>query len=124
MDTLAHSLMKTAAVLLAIAALGGLTMAVIRFRGAERPPTLFVMGHGLLAAAALTLLLYGAATVGLPPMAMASLGLLLVVAAVGATLNLQYHSRMLPIPKPAILVHGAVAVVAFVLLLLALGSPP
>ena len=64
MDAL--SMMKTAAVLLGIAAIGGLVMAVIRFRGADRPPTIVLMAHGLLAAAALTLLLYACFTVGLP----------------------------------------------------------
>ncbi len=119
----AISIMKTAAVLLAIAAVGGLTMAVILFKGAERPPTLFLMGHGVLAAAALTLLIYAAATVGLPTLALGALGILTIVAIVGAALNLLYHSKMLPIPKPPIVVHGVVAVIGFVLLLLALLSP-
>jgi hypothetical protein len=122
-DALALSMSKTAVVLLALAAVGGLIMAVIRFRGADRPPTLFVMGHGLLAAAALTLLLYAAATVGLPQMALAATGLLLVVAAVGAGLNLLYHSKMLPIPKAPIVIHALVGATAFVLLLLAVMGP-
>jgi hypothetical protein len=122
MDAL--SMMKTAAVLLGIAALGGLVMAVIRFKGADRPPTFLLMAHGVLAAAALTLLIYAAATVGLPGLGLASLVILLVVAIVGAALNLMYHSKMLPIPKTPIVVHGIVAVVGFVLLLLAItGSP-
>src|SRR5690606_37366243 len=102
----AYSMMKTAAALLALAALGGLLMAVLRFRGAERPPTLILMGHGVLAAAALTLLVYAAVTVGLPQLGTAALGVLVVVAVVGAALNLMYHSRMLPIPKTPIVVHG------------------
>lgn len=120
----ALSFMKTAAVLLALAAVGGLLMAVIRFRGADRPPTLFLMGHGVLAAAALTLLIYAAATVGLPPLGMASLAVLSIVAVVGAALNLLYHAKMLPIPKTPIVIHGLVAVVGFVLLLLAISNPP
>jgi hypothetical protein len=119
----AMSMMKTAAVLLALAAVGGLTMAVMRFKGADRPPTMFLMGHGVMAAAALTLLIYAAATVGLPGLGVASLAVLLVVAAVGAALNLLYHSKMLPIPKAPIVVHGIVAVIGFVLLLMALMTP-
>jgi len=119
----AMSMMKTAAVLLAIAAVGGLAMAVIRFRGAERPPTFVLMVHGLLAGAALTLLVYAASTVGLPAMALGSLALLLVVAVVGAALNLKYHAKMLPIPKTPIVIHGVVAVIGFVLLLLAIARP-
>lgn len=118
----AMSMMKTAAVLLAIAAIGGLVMAVVRFRGAERPPTLVLMVHGLLAGAALTLLVYAAATVGLPGMANAALALLIVVAIVGAALNLKFHAKMLPIPKSPIVIHGIVAVIGFVLLLLAIAG--
>ena len=120
----AFSMMKTAAVLLGIAALGGLVMAVIRFLGSERPPTVVVMAHGLLAAAALTLLLYAAATVGLPTLAKIATGIFVVVAIVGATLNLKYHSRMLPLPKTPILIHGLVAAVGYVLLLLAIMAAP
>ena len=106
MDAL--SMMKTAAVLLGIAAIGGLVMAVIRFRGADRPPTIVLMAHGLLAAAALTLLLYACFTVGLPSLAMAATGIFVVVAIVGAALNLKYHSRMLPLPKTPVVIHGLV----------------
>ena len=113
----------TATVLFALAALGGLTMAVIRFRGADRPPSALAMGHGLLAGAALTLLIYAAATVGLPPMAMLATAIFVVVAAVGAWLNLAYHAKNLPIPKMPIVVHGIAAVVAFLLLLMAAMAP-
>jgi hypothetical protein len=99
-------------------------MAVIRFFGSERPPTVVVMAHGLLAAAALTLLLYAAATVGLPTLAKMATGIFVVVTIVGATLNLKYHSRMLPLPKTPILIHGLVAVVGYVLLLLAIMAAP
>ena len=51
------------------------------------------MAHGLLAAAALTLLIYAAATVGLPALAMAATVIFVVVAIVGAALNLNYHSE-------------------------------
>jgi len=42
--------MNVAIVLFAVAALGGLYMAVLRFRGAERPPTAIALVHGALAA--------------------------------------------------------------------------
>jgi hypothetical protein len=45
-----------------------------------------------------------------------------VVALVGTWLNIAYHSKMLPLPKTPIVVHGIAAVIAFVLLLLAAGS--
>ena len=116
-------MMCTAAVLFALAALGGLTMAVIRFKGADRPPSVLAMGHGLLAGAALTLLIYAAATVGLPPMAIMATAIFVVVAVVGVWLNLAYHAKNLPIPKTPIVVHGVAAVVAFALLLMATMAP-
>ena len=109
--------MKAAAGLLGIAAIGGLVMAVMRFRGAERPPTVILMAHGLLAAAALTLLIYAAATVGLPSLALVATVIFVVVAVVGAWLNLNYHSKGLAIPKTPIVVHGIAAVLGYVLLL-------
>jgi hypothetical protein len=118
MDAL--SIMKTAAVLFGIAAVGGLVMAVIRFGGADRPPSWLAMLHGLLAGAALTLLIYAWATIGLPSLAKFAVGIFVIVALVGSWLNLKFHSRLLPLPKGIVAVHGVVAVVAFVLLLLAL----
>jgi hypothetical protein len=119
----AYLMMKTAAVLLGIAAVGGLTMAVIRFRGADRPPSSITMLHGFLAGAALTLLLYAWWAIGLPPLAKAAVGIFVVVALVGAWINLNFHSKLVPLPKGPIVVHGVVAVVAFVMLLLALAAP-
>jgi hypothetical protein len=122
MDAL--SMMKTAAVLLAIAALGGLLMAGIRFSGAERPPSSIAMLHGLLAAAALTLLIYAAVVAGIPQLALVGTGVLVVVALVGVALNILYHSRLLPIPKAPIVIHGLAAVAGFALLVLALMGTP
>jgi len=116
----ALNMMSTAAVLLALAAIGGLTMAVIRFRGADRPPSALAMAHGLLAAAALTLLIYAAATAGVPALAGIAIVLFIIVACVGAWLNLKFHSKLLALPKSPIVIHGIVAVIAFILLLLAL----
>lgn len=116
----ALAMMATAAVLFALAAIGGLTMAIIRFRGADRPPSWLAMAHGLLAAAALTLLLYAAISAGVPGLAIVALVILVIVALVGVALNLTYHDKMRPLPKTTIVVHGVVAVLGFVLLLLAL----
>lgn len=112
-------IMKTASSLLAIAALGGLTMAGIRFAGKPQPPTWLAMLHGFLAGAALTLLLYAYFTVGLPTLACWALLLFLIAAAGGAFLNLNYHWKMLPLPKGLIVGHAGVAVVGYALLLAA-----
>jgi hypothetical protein len=111
--------MLPATVLFAIAALGGVTMAVIRFRGAPRPPTWLAMLHGLLAASGLVLLLYAAFTTGVPQLAQIAAGLFVLAALGGAYLNLGFHAKGLPLPVPVMILHAGVAVTAFVLLLLA-----
>jgi hypothetical protein len=112
--------LKTAVVLLAVAALGGMAMAGLRLRGAPHPPASFAMAHGLLAGAALTLLLYAAFTVGIPPLAQAAVAVLLGAALLGTWLNLGFHARLQPIPIRPMIVHALVAVAGFTLLLLVL----
>lgn len=114
-------ILRTSTVLLIITAVGGIVMAGIRFAGAgdRKPPAALAMLHGFLAAAAITLLLYAAATVGLPGMAIIALVLLLLAASGGAILNLNYHWKQLPLPKWLIVVHAIAAVAGFVLLLAA-----
>ena len=113
------SILVTSTILLAIAAAGGLIMAGIRFVGDRPPPASLAMLHGFLAAAAVTLLLYAAATVGLPKMALVALVLFLAAAGGGAILNLNYHWKQLPLPKGLIIGHAIAAVGGFVLLLVA-----
>ena len=112
-------IMKTACVLLALAALGGLVMAGIRFGGKPQPPTWLAMLHGFLSAAALTLLLYAYITVGLPALAAWALLLFLIAAAGGTYLNLNFHWKMQPLPKGIIVGHAVLAVGGFALLLAA-----
>ena len=52
-------------------------------------------------------------------LANAALALFLVAAAGGAYMNLEYHWKMLPLPKWLVLVHAAIAVAAYLLLLAA-----
>jgi hypothetical protein len=115
-------MMKTACVLLVITALGGVAMAGIRFAGKPHPPTWLAMLHGLLAGSAVTLLLYAYFTVGLPSLAAWALLLFLVAAAGGTYLNLNYHWKHLPLPIGIMVVHAVIAVVGFVLLLVATWS--
>jgi hypothetical protein len=112
-------ILLTSTILLAVAAAGGVLMAGIRFVGDRSPPAALAMLHGFLAAAAITLLLYAAATVGLPRMALIALALFVAAAVGGAILNLNYHWKQLPLPKWLVLVHGGAAVAGFVLLLAA-----
>jgi hypothetical protein len=114
--------MQTSIILLGISALGGATMAIIRFNGKPYPPTWLAMLHGFLSAAALTLLIYAAATVGLPPLAKIAVVLFLVAAAGGVMMNLNYHWKLIPLPKWLVVVHAGIAVVGFLLLLRAAWS--
>ena len=92
------SILWTSVVLLALAAAGGLVLATIALKG-RQPPTALAMGHGVLAAAAITLLVYAAATVGLPGLALAALVLFVAAAGGGTLLNLKYHWNRLPLPR-------------------------
>jgi hypothetical protein len=110
-------MLRTAIVLLALTAAGGLLLAGIRFSG-RQPPTAVAMLHGLLAASGLTLLLYGGLVAGLPSGAWAGIALLVGAAAGGLVLNLRYHWNRELLPVWLVLVHAAVAVAGFLLLAL------
>ena len=116
--------LQAATALLGAGALGGLVMVGIRLKGEARPPNWLAMAHGLLAAAALTLLIYAALTVGIPKLALYALVLLVIAAIGGAAINLLYHSKLLPLPIPLIIGHALIAAAGFVLLLVSvLGLP-
>ena len=109
-------MLQTAAILLGLTAVGGLILAIMRFTGTERPPSWLAMGHGLLAASGLTLLLYAGLSVGISRLAWVGLALLLLAALGGAFLNLAYHAQGLALPKNIVVVHALLAVPGFVLL--------
>lgn len=115
----AMGMLQTATALFAIAALGGLVMAVIRLGAKRNPPTWLAMLHGLLAGAGLTLLLYAALAAGIPGTAQIALALLLLAAVGGAVMNLVYHWKMRPLPTGLLIGHATLAVIGFALLLLA-----
>jgi hypothetical protein len=112
--------MEAAAVCFALAALGGVLMALMLLRGAERPPAWLPMLHGLAAAVGLTLLVQEAVTIGLPMLGQLALGLLLLAAAGGAYLNLSFHQKGRPLPLMFVGGHMTLAVLGFVLLLAAI----
>lgn len=114
-----QTMLKTAVILLAITALGGLLIAGMRFSGRPHPPSWLAMLHGLLAGSGLTLLLYAAFTAGLPGAAWTGLALLVVAALGGLVLNLGYHWKNLALPVWLVLVHAAVAATGFVVLAIA-----
>ena len=118
-----YLMLRASLALFGTAAAGGLLMAGMRFNGLPRPPAWLAMGHGLLASAGLTLLVYAALTVGIPNMALVALGLLVIAAIAGAALNLLFHWKELPLPVPLMVLHGLLAVAGFVFLLMSVFFP-
>ena len=112
-------MLKTAVVLLALTAAGGLLLAGLRFSGRTHLPPALAMLHGLLAGSGLTLVLYAALVGGISTLAWGGLALLVVAALGGLVLNLGYHWKNRPLPIPIVLVHAAVAVTGFVVLAIA-----
>lgn len=109
-----QTMLRTAVVLLAITALGGLVMAGMRFSGRPHPPSAVAMLHGLLAASGLTLILYAGLTRGLPSGAWFGLVLLLAAVAGGLVLNLRYHWEKRELPVGLVLGHAAIAAIGLV----------
>jgi hypothetical protein len=103
-------------VLFAIAAAGGLVMALIRFSGKPVPPMALALLHGLLAAVALVLLIVAVTKAG-GGSATAALALF-VVAALGGFVLFFQHLRKGPLSIPLMVVHAVVAVAGFLTLLI------
>lgn len=114
-----QSLLWVSIALFAITAAGGLIMAGIRMFADRNPPAWLAMMHGLLAGAGLTLLLFAAFTVGLPKYALWALIMLVIAALGGVFLNLGYHEKDKPLPKPVMYVHALIAAAGFILLIFA-----
>ena len=107
-----------ALVLFGLGAVGGAAMALMHFKGKGIPMPIAVV-HGLLGAAglvALGILVLGSGAGGYLPLALG----LFVVAALGGFVLFASHLRGKPLSTPLVGIHGLVAVVGFVLLLLSL----
>jgi predicted membrane channel-forming protein YqfA (hemolysin III family) len=117
--------MQTSAVLLVLAALGGLAMVALRVSKNQNPPTALAMGHGVIAAAGLITLIYAVfvSAVDAPEMAKWSVGVFVVAALGGLGMFTLFHLRGRLLPVWMMLGHGAIAAVGLVLLLLAIFRP-
>lgn len=100
-----------------IAALGGLTLVTLKYKGKGLPMPLAI-GHGLMAATGLITLIIIVVGNMENMMMNISLALFLVVALGGFAL-FSFHVRKKPMPGALISVHGAGGVIAFVLLVFA-----
>ena len=111
--------MTTAVILFAIAALGGVVMAIMRFTGRNLPPIGLALVHGIVAAAGLVALIL--TVVGHTVSTKASIALGgFVLAALGGFFLFSFHLRKQALPIPAMVIHALVAVISFVILLLAM----
>ncbi len=109
-------MLEVAAVLFALAALAGIILAALHLKTKGAPIPLAVI-HGLLAAAGLVLLIIGVtqmASAGLAGVAL----VIFVIAALGGFVLFAMHLKKKMLPSALIVVHGLVAVVAFVVLLI------
>ena len=115
----AITMLQAAVLMFALAATGGLVMAGTRLFRKHNPPAWLSMLHGLLAAAGITLLAYAALFTGVPSPGGWALLLFVLAAGGGAAMNLLWQWRQRPLPIGLMLFHAALAVVAFVLLIVA-----
>jgi hypothetical protein len=94
-------------------------MALIRFSGRDYPPMALAIIHGLFAAAGLIALLVVVFTSAVAMLAKIAL-ILFIGAAIGGFVMLGYHTKRRPLPISYVVIHGLVAVIAFVLLIVAM----
>lgn len=102
--------------LFAVAAVVGLTMAIAALQG-KFPPVPSAILHGVLAAAALVLLLMAVLVKGAGGAALWALGCLLLAAIGGFTLAFGFHARKKPLPPAFVAGHALIAAVGLLLLL-------
>lgn len=107
-------MLKIALAIFAVAAVGGLVMAVRIFRDRMAPWALSVL-HALLGAVGIGILIWALVTESPGSLVQWSLGLF-VLAALGGFFLVSFHARQKLAPKAVVGIHALVAVVAFVLL--------
>ena len=109
-------MLKIAVLLFLLAAIGGLIMAVLNYRK-KNIPLILALGHGLLAAAGLVIFIVALISASTGSLLTISL-ILFIVAALGGFVLFYFQLRNQLLPSTMVLIHGLVAVSAFVLLLI------
>jgi hypothetical protein len=112
--------MTTSLILFAIAAVAGLTMAIMHFRGVSPPKTVLAVVHGLFAASGLVALLLALIKTGFGGNPGLAFGLL-VVAALGGFVLVSFHAQKKRLPSALVIGHALLAVAGFATLLVAAG---
>ncbi len=103
--------------LFAVAAVAGLTMAIMHFRGTSPPRPVLAALHGLFAASGLVVLLLALIKAGFSGRPGIAFGLL-AVAALGGFGLLSFHLKGQRLPSALVVGHALLAVAGFVTLLL------
>jgi hypothetical protein len=106
--------------LFGIAAIGGVTLVSIKVRGKTIPLWLALV-HGILAAAALVILIVNVISNPGNMLMIVSL-ILFLIAALGGFLLFSYQLRKKPLPNPVIGIHALVAVTGFIVLLISVSN--
>jgi glucose uptake protein GlcU len=112
-----------AVILIALGAILGLTMAVQHFKGRTPPAPPLAILHGLLAGSGVIVLLLGVWDLGFGTAHTWAL-VLFGIAALGGLYLVSHHMRQRPLPNGVIVIHGLVAVIAFLVLLTAVYLVP
>lgn len=112
--------LSIAAILLVLAALGGLTMVAIRLTKNVNPPTVLAVGHGLIAAGGLLTLIYTAMTTAIPDYARWSIYVFIAAALGGLAMFLLFHRQGRLLPIPIMLGHGLLGISGIAMLLMAI----
>ncbi|SHF28734.1 hypothetical protein SAMN05444392_11369 [Seinonella peptonophila] len=103
------------AILFGIAAVGGIVLAIL-YKGNKNRPLWLAVAHGILAAIGLISLIIGVFQETTNGLILISLILFVVVALDGFIL-FAYRLRGNALPSPLVYIHGLVAVIAFLILL-------
>jgi hypothetical protein len=112
-----------AVILIALGAILGLTMAIQHFKGRTPPAPPLAILHGLLAVSGVIVLLLGVWDLGFGTAHTWAL-VLFGIAALGGLYLVSHHMRQRPLPNGVIVIHGLVAVIAFLVLLTAVYLVP
>ncbi len=111
-------LLKIALIIFALAALSGLTLAMMHIRRRGAPISLALL-HGLVAAMGLAVLVLAMVKAHLGGLVAVSV-MLFALAALGGIALFSIHLQARPLPVALIILHGLVAIVAFAVLLASL----
>jgi hypothetical protein len=111
-------MIRLSLILFAVAAVAGLSMAILHFRGSSPPKNALAVLHGLFAASGLGVLLMALIKTGFGGTAGTAL-VLLVLAALGGFALLSWHVKNQRLPSALVIGHALLAVGGFLTLLLA-----